>query len=160
MNIKIKWPSNIICIHIFAIFQVLKYSDICSVSMWHPNIFGYSFSKLCGIQIYSEILSVHFMIFAHHWAASTLVQIGLKWFPRLPRPSTFFLQILHKIGRLLQILRAKLLQLFSPHPMNHQGSPYCHSFLTGTLNYHSKVIPISALHTEQIAKAFFFKYLP
>ena len=48
--------------------------------MWHLNIFGYLFSKLCGIRVYSDIRSVNyvaseyirifvrvlFMIFAHH----------------------------------------------------------------------------------------------
>ena len=56
-NIQIQWPSNIICILIHAISRVGIYSDICSVNMWHPNIFRYSFSKLCGIQIYSDICS-------------------------------------------------------------------------------------------------------
>ena len=31
------------------------YLDIHLVNMWHPNIFWYSFTKLCGIQIYSDI---------------------------------------------------------------------------------------------------------
>ena len=42
-NIQIKWPSNIICICIRAISGIGIYSDICSVNMLHPDIFGYSF---------------------------------------------------------------------------------------------------------------------
>ena len=33
LNIKIKWPSNIICICIHAISGVQIYLDICSVNM-------------------------------------------------------------------------------------------------------------------------------
>ena len=47
---------------------------------------------------------------------------------------------------------AKLLQPFPPHPMDQQRSPYCHTFLTVSLSYHSKVTPIGKLHTEIIAK--------
>ena len=53
MTIQINWPSNII--HICAISPEQIYSDIHLVNMWHPNIFWYSFTKLCGIQIYSDI---------------------------------------------------------------------------------------------------------
>ena len=42
-NILIKWPSNMICIHICAICGVQVYLVICSVNMLNPNIFGYSF---------------------------------------------------------------------------------------------------------------------
>ena len=42
-NIQIKWPSNIIRIRIRAISRIRIYSDIRSVNMLHPNIFGYSF---------------------------------------------------------------------------------------------------------------------
>ena len=51
---QIAW--SIIRIHIFAISRVQIYLDICLVNMWHPNIFRYLFCKLCGIQIYSNIL--------------------------------------------------------------------------------------------------------
>ena len=57
LNIQIKWPSNIICIHIYAISRVRISWDIHSVNTRHPNIFGYSFVKLCGIRIYSDICS-------------------------------------------------------------------------------------------------------
>ena len=56
-NIRIKLPSTIIRICIHAISRVQIYSDMRSVNMWHPNIFGYLFGKLCGIQIYSDICS-------------------------------------------------------------------------------------------------------
>ena len=42
-NIRIKLPSNIIRIRIRAISGTQIYSDIHSVNMWYPNIFGYSF---------------------------------------------------------------------------------------------------------------------
>ena len=35
--------------------------------------------------------------------------------------------------------RARQLQLFSPHPIDKQESPCCHTFLTVTQSYHSKV---------------------
>ena len=60
LNIRIKWPSNIIRIRICAISRVRIYSDIRSVNMWHANIFGYSFGRLCGIRIYSDIRSGKF----------------------------------------------------------------------------------------------------
>ena len=43
LNIWLKWPSNIIRIRICAISGVRIYSDIRSVNVFHPNIFGYSF---------------------------------------------------------------------------------------------------------------------
>ena len=42
-NIQINLNSNIICICICAISGIKIYSDIHSVNMWHPNIFGYFF---------------------------------------------------------------------------------------------------------------------
>ena len=42
-NIRIKLPSNIIGIRICASSGVQIYSDIRSVNMGYPNIFGYSF---------------------------------------------------------------------------------------------------------------------
>ena len=42
-NIRIKLPSNIICICIRAISGVRIYSDIHSLNMLYPNIFGYLF---------------------------------------------------------------------------------------------------------------------
>ena len=61
-----KCPSNIIRICIRAISWVQIYLDIFLEIIWHANIFKYLFGKLCGIQIYSDTCSVHFMIFAHH----------------------------------------------------------------------------------------------
>ena len=54
--IQIKWLWNIIRICICAISRK-KYIHIF---VWHQNIFGYLFCTLCGIQIYSDILSVPF----------------------------------------------------------------------------------------------------
>ena len=54
-NIRIKRPSNIICICNRAISGVRIYSDIHSVIMLRPNIFGYLFGTYCGIQIYLDI---------------------------------------------------------------------------------------------------------
>jgi hypothetical protein len=50
---------------------------------------------------------------------------------------------------LFAIHRAKLLQLFSPHPIDQQGSPCCPIFLTLTLSYHSMVTPIWALYAQK-----------
>ena len=60
---------------------------------------------------------------------------------------------------LLQIHRAKLLQLFSPHPMDQQGSPCCHNFMTVSQSYHSKVTPIGELNAKKIVKQFCSMYL-
>ena len=54
-NIQMTWHSNIICICILAISRLQRYSDICSVNMWHLNMFGYSFGKLCDIQVFLDI---------------------------------------------------------------------------------------------------------
>ena len=54
---------------------------------------------------------------------------------------------------LFQIQRGKLLQQFSPHPMDQQVSSCYHSFLTVTQSYHSQVTPIGAFHAEQIYEA-------
>ena len=54
---------------------------------------------------------------------------------------------------LFLIHKVKLLQLFSPHPMNQQVSPCYQSFLTVTQSYHGKVTHIDALHAEKIAEA-------
>ena len=54
-NIQIKWPSNIIRICICAISRVRIYLYTCLANMWHPNILGYLFGKLFGIQIYLDI---------------------------------------------------------------------------------------------------------
>ena len=59
-NIQIKWPSNIICLHIRAISGVQIYSYIRSVNMLHSNIFRYSPGTYCCIRIYSDICSCHF----------------------------------------------------------------------------------------------------
>ena len=69
LNIQIKWPSNIIQIHICAIFQVPIYQDICLVNMGHPNIFGYLFCSVSYVAYkYIQIfVRVYLMIFAHHW---------------------------------------------------------------------------------------------
>ena len=55
LNIQVKWPANIIRIHIRAISGVWIYLDIRLVNMLHLNIFGYWFGTECGIQIYSDI---------------------------------------------------------------------------------------------------------
>ena len=44
LNIWIKLPSNNVRICDCAISGIQVYLDICSVNMWHPNIFGYLFS--------------------------------------------------------------------------------------------------------------------
>ena len=54
---------------------------------------------------------------------------------------------------LFYIHRKKLLQLFSPHPMDQQVSPCYYSCLTVSRSYHSKMTPISALHAEKIDDA-------
>ena len=51
------------------------------------------------------------------------------------------------------MLREKLLPLFSPYPMDQQGSPCDHNFLTITPSYHSKVSSIDELYTVKIAEA-------
>ena len=52
-----------------------------------------------------------------------------------------------------KIHRGKLVQVFSPHPMDQKVSPCYHNFLTVTQSYDSKVTPISALYAEKIAEA-------
>ena len=51
--------------------------------------------------------------------------------------------------------RAKLLQLFSPHPMDKQVYSCCHNFLTVTQSYSSKNTPISKFYAVKIAKSVF-----
>ena len=71
-----KMPLNILHICICAISLVQMYLNICSVNMWHPNIFGYLFVKLYGIRIYIPIfVRVHLMIFAHHGAMQPSVEM-------------------------------------------------------------------------------------
>ena len=55
LNIWIKGPSNIINICICTLSRVQIYLGSHSVNMLHPNIFGYLFGKLLGIQNYSDI---------------------------------------------------------------------------------------------------------
>ena len=50
------------------------------------------------------------------------------------------------------IHRAKLLQLFSLHPMDQQVYSCCCSFLTITQSYHSKNTHVGTLHVEEIAE--------
>ena len=87
-----KLPSNIIYFCIRAISGIWIYSDNCLVNILHPNIFGYSFGTYCGIPIYSDIhlvqnvackyirilVSVHFMIFAHHCRLKKLKLVSLN----------------------------------------------------------------------------------
>ena len=47
---------------------------------------------------------------------------------------------------------AKLIKLFSLHPMIQKGSPYYCIFLTVTPNYHIKVTPIGVLHAAKICE--------
>ena len=54
-SIRITLPLNIIPICIRSISGIQIYLDICLVNMGHPNIFGYLFSTVCGIQIFSYI---------------------------------------------------------------------------------------------------------
>ena len=54
------------------------------------------------------------------------------------------------------IHRAKVLQLFSLHPINQKGSSCCHNFLTVIQSYHSQVTHIGALHSEKIAESLLF----
>ena len=56
------------------------------------------------------------------------------------------------------IHRAELIELISLHPIDQQGSPCCHNFLTLTPSYHSKVTSIGASTAKHIAKAL-FQYL-
>ena len=51
---------------------------------------------------------------------------------------------------LVIVHRAKLLQLFSLHPMDQQVYSCCCSFLTITQSYHSKNTPIGTLHAEDM----------
>ena len=53
---------------------------------------------------------------------------------------------------LFEIHRAKLLQLYSLHPMDKYWLP-CHQFLTVTTSYHSKVTLIGPLHTDKITES-------
>ena len=46
--------------------------------------------------------------------------------------------------------RDHLVAWLSGDPMNQQGSPSYHSFLTVTSSYHGKVTPIGALFAEKI----------
>ena len=55
--------------------------------------------------------------------------------------------------------RAKLLQLFSLHPMDQQVYSYCCSFLTITQSYYSKNTPVGTLYGEEIAEAVWFYVL-
>ena len=59
----------------------------------------------------------------------------------------------------LQIHRAKLLQLFFPHPRDQQVNSCCHNFLTVTQSYNSKNTPISKFHDVKIAESVFFYVL-
>ena len=57
---------NIIRIRVRTISGVRIYSDIRSVNMWHPNIFGYSFGKYVAseyIQIFVWYIMWHPNIF-------------------------------------------------------------------------------------------------
>ena len=58
---------NIIRICIRAISRVQIYSDICSVNMWYPNIFGYYVAS----EYIWLFVRVHFMIFTYHCTALT-----------------------------------------------------------------------------------------
>ena len=66
-NIWLKLPLNIIRICICAISGIWIYSDVYSVNMWHPNIFGYSFYHHVASKYIWIFVFVHFMIFSHHW---------------------------------------------------------------------------------------------
>ena len=53
------------------------------------------------------------------------------------------------LGILLLMHREKLLKLISLRPVDQKKSPCCLNFLTITLNYHTKVIPIDSLQDEK-----------
>ena len=59
------------------------------------------------------------------------------------------------LGMPLLIHRAKLLQLFSPHPMDQQVFSCCHNFLTVTQSYNSKNTSMARVHAVKIAKSVF-----
>ena len=59
------------------------------------------------------------------------------------------------VGNAIEIHRAKLLQQFSPHPMDQQVYSCCHNFLTVTQSYSSKITPISKFHAVKLVKAVF-----